>query len=1845
MRKSIMKSLIYKNEKSRLSAWAAWIGVLFWVCFGQADVAWAQCNPAGNPTRWEYTLKPTEQIKVVGQQFCTSQQQSNGCCSANSTYRCLDLVFRIENGPNGEPFDTSCRGQLNLMTAQGNFDALFFGVGVPNAAGNNVSCGAPLSIGNNFDIALLFNGLSNGNVAAHLLVFNPMGMPVFSSIQIVSPGQAAMLTLCKPGSGCVMDDIVFGCCNIKGALALNNGVPATICAGQTTVLKVEGLEGLPPYQVTVRAATATDTTHFIVTIPSDGDVNLARDTLLVPVSPTKTTTYCAVSVEDATGCTQPIITNNKATVTIAPAPIVNAGDDIALCQNENLNLSLLGASIQPNGSGVTTGTWSTSGSGTFQPNNQFPSAVTYVPSAADRAAGFVILTLTSTDPPGPCGPVSDQVQVSFIPSSALTCNDEVILALGPSGAAVIEPDMLLEAPHPNGKYLVEVFVNGVNIGNQVNCSHIGQNVFGQVTDLCTGVRCTTRIRILDNLRPQLTCTDIVLVCAVMNYAPTALAALGIPNAYPQVNENCGQYDLTYSDVWKDQTCSDPYIGYVLRTWTARDAQGNVSSCSQYIYFENRGIDAVRIPANVTLECNGNAPDTSIMNTGVPFVEAYGTQFPIFPPSKAGICRLSITYQDRIFPICSGSYNIIRDWTVLDWCSPVVQSGPNANPRTFSQLISVFDQTGPVFLNCPNDLTVSTDALACCATVTLPSVRLRDVCARPREAKAIIQVRHSITGDIIHTIQVAATLAIPPGANPPATDRIAVFSPTPCLPIGTHTVIYEAEDNCNNASTCTFRLTVRDLMPPQVACVEITQVALGINGMALINASTFDKGSYDACGPVYFKARRIEDNPCQPTTQFFDQVKFCCEDIGDTIEVILRVYDAQPPAGPISPDLAVGNYNECMVQVYVEDKLRPVCTPPANTTVSCENFDPTLWAYGMATGADNCCVDTILTIVNYNQFDTLCNRGTITRIFRVADCAGNAQTCSQRIVVNYQSNFFVRFPNDLSLNECNSPFDNFGQPEFFGKDCEALGVSYEDRRFTVVPDACFKIERTWTIINWCGYNPNLGCTVVPNPNPNPQSDHPSNLVGPTVSPLGTPAPWAPTNVRISPSDPLPTNFSTFWSPNPNCYKYTQVIKVRDTKVPILKCSTSPGVECDATNNNPQLWNAPVWFDPLTGSSDLCEGPADLCISATDACSGPDLKVRYLLLLDLDNNGTLETVISSTNPPPPGIVFFGNANNPNYSGGSPRAFDQRNVPDVRKYRFTLETNVAGQNLFACLRWNTPENPNNYVVPELPYGTHKIKWIVDDGCGNEQTCEYMFTIKDCKAPTAVCRNGISVNLMPTKMVSIDVQDLLISGSDNCTPSNLLIYGLRRSNSGTGFPFQPSGNPQTSVMFDCTNLGFNLVQLWVMDLAGNADFCETFVHVQDNAGVCSNTNASVAGIIQTEDGNGLEDVNVHLIVSTPQGMAELQADTEPDGYYFAPNALPKQAATTVQPAKNNDPLNGVSTFDLVLINKHILGLEPLGSPYKMIAADVNNSRSITTFDILELRKLILGIYTELPANTSWRFLERSYAFPDPSNPFKEVFPEKRDIVNPTGDYLSEDFIAVKVGDVNGNAITSSLARTEERTTGTLLFDVEDRSVRRGETFTVRLAPSEAVTGYQFTLNYAGLELVDIHPGASMTLEHFGVHAQEQALTVSNEAPTGAGGFDLTFRAITDGSLRQMLQLSSRITKSEAYRSAQMLDVALRFNQTGGGQVSGVGFELYQNRPNPWTQRTQVSFHLPTDEPATLTVYDETGRVRYRHSSVYARGYHTLTLENEAIGLGNGTLFYRLETPTHSAVRRMVKM
>lgn len=79
----------------------------------------------------------------------------------------------------------------------------------------------------------------------------------------------------------------------------------------------------------------------------------------------------------------------------------------------------------------------------------------------------------------------------------------------------------------------------------------------------------------------------------------------------------------------------------------------------------------------------------------------------------------------------------------------------------------------------------------------------------------------------------------------------------------------------------------------------------------------------------------------------------------------------------------------------------------------------------------------------------------------------------------------------------------------------------------------------------------------------------------------------------------------------------------------------------------------------------------------------------------------------------------------------------------------------------------------------------------------------------------------------------------------------------------------------------------------------------------------------------------------------------------------------------------------------------------------------------------------------------------------------------------------------------------------------------------------------------------------------------------------------------------------------------------------------------LHQNRPNPFSQETTISFVLPETNTATLTVYDITGRQVYSVSKTFNSGNNEVVLD-KSVFQNSGTYIYRLTSDKYSAVKRM---
>jgi hypothetical protein len=170
-----------------------------------------------------------------------------------------------------------------------------------------------------------------------------------------------------------------------------------------------------------------------------------------------------------------------------------------------------------------------------------------------------------------------------------------------------------------------------------------------------------------------------------------------------------------------------------------------------------------------------------------------------------------------------------------------------------------------------------------------------------------------------------------------------------------------------------------------------------------------------------------------------------------------------------------------------------------------------------------------------------------------------------------------------------------------------------------------------------------------------------------------------------------------------------------------------------------------------------------------------------------------------------------------------------------------------------------------------------------------------------------------------------------------------------------------------------------------------------------------TIYGTITTEEAEGIEGVTVSISCSSVYTTI-----TDASGSYIFEN-IPEGETCSMGVFLNDNWHNGVSVFDMIIISKHILAVQLLDSPYKMIAADINNNGQISESDLLELMAFNYGDIDEFPNNTSWRFIPADYVFPDPTNPWLEEFPETINIDGVTGD-VEVNYIGIKIGDVNGS-------------------------------------------------------------------------------------------------------------------------------------------------------------------------------------------------------------------------------------
>ncbi len=587
------------------------------------------------------------------------------------------------------------------------------------------------------------------------------------------------------------------------------------------------------------------------------------------------------------------------------------------------------------------------------------------------------------------------------------------------------------------------------------------------------------------------------------------------------------------------------------------------------------------------------------------------------------------------------------------------------------------------------------------------------------------------------------------------------------------------------------------------------------------------------------------------------------------------------------------------------------------------------------------------------------------------------------------------------------------------------------------------------------------------------------------------------------------------------------------------------------------------------------------------------------------------------------------------------------------------VDGQKIAEYTKGGNYLASGNYKI-----GSHELEIHAIDGCGNPTLQRLPFTVVDCKAPAPTCLNGITITLMPTPpntdadgdgdadpaAMSVRASDLLVSQISDCS-------GI------TGFSINREGEipspDQQELILTCDDLGTLYIEVYAWDKANNPytvqpdgtiggpnyAFCKTYILVQINSNQCEDLDpgmGSIGGSVHTEDNYGLRDVSVMLV----NNDSVFQYTSASGSFRF--DSIPMQADYKVVPIMDTNPTEGLSIADLILLQKHVLGIERIQLPYRLIAADVNADKQINADDITDLRNVLLGVQLKFTNNTSWRFIDVGYVFPNPLNPWQELFPEYISIRQLSNAENDVNFLALKTGDVNGSVVADRLGITS-RSNETFSLYIADQMLEPGTIVEVPIYANLAnMQALQFELQFdpRTLQLQSIDPGIVQSEHYSHEYANEGLFRVVWDNAAGinvAAGdvvlFTLVFRVAKETVLADAISLSKRWAPSIALVGATTANVQLYFSAPPDEPKA---FALYQNMPNPFRNETVIRFQLPEAGDATLMIYDVNGKIIWQQSANFTKGTHEVKVSGASFS-GKGLFFYALQTGEQRLVRRML--
>jgi hypothetical protein len=595
---------------------------------------------------------------------------------------------------------------------------------------------------------------------------------------------------------------------------------------------------------------------------------------------------------------------------------------------------------------------------------------------------------------------------------------------------------------------------------------------------------------------------------------------------------------------------------------------------------------------------------------------------------------------------------------------------------------------------------------------------------------------------------------------------------------------------------------------------------------------------------------------------------------------------------------------------------------------------------------------------------------------------------------------------------------------------------------------------------------------------------------------------------------------------------------------------------------------------------------------------------------------------------------------------------------------------------------------VLDALPLGNYKVEWTLIDNLNNISAATQFFDVVDNEAPVPVfipSRTILSNEEVLAK--SFDegyFNNAQLQSYDNCTPSDQLYftyspvlpdlqsypakwekqytkYGMNffdietgaistydRYLNGQAYGWHPEKNSASQKVFFRDKYGELIyknsmkIPIYVWDNFIPDNDCDYNNYTVDSITIIKgwiDESHDVEGRVITVKGKPIKGM---IMINDN----ELETLTGENGLYKFKN-VPFSEFTIKGYSKDNYR-DGISTLDLLLIQRYILGLYDFNSPYKLIAADANGDKRISANDLVELANLVLGRRDTL-SNVSRLAILTDYHFSKPDRAYKEVDKASTATISDFDFFTKHiDFYGIKIGDVN-----FSSDEMNSRDSKSLELSIENKDMNKNRYYEIPVYSKDFnnVFGMQYSMELKNLNFKRIKPGVLHINENnYNIINNKLLFTWNN--PNGVSVkdgeilFKLAFGTKANGDLKDFIKLVDLPLENEYYYGNEFNKGILQFVFTN----KKYNYTLYQNAPNPFINSTKIGFELENNEEYTISIYDLTGNRIATFKGQGTKGYNFITINKNQIVKHtdlfnykyNNIFVYRLKTSDFVDYKKM---